>query len=517
MRTPLSEVRRASALPNRGADGAGMSLRKRANERRLSGGPLGLLASLLAAGLALAAPSAVAERASSYAVVVSRQTADDPTWKVVVDALRAKHAARLVTFTNSIRETLPALQRQFPRYVGFVARPEAVTREFVVEAHRLARRLDDDPYTDCLWGIVTGYDADNALRIARQAAPLTIHRVAAGTELAMDMVEEGVWHCELNRGKMVEKKPGQPAAELKGPDDTTEALVNALNDYRADLFVTSGHATERDWQIGFRYKNGFFKHAGGRLFGEDTQGRRFPVQSPNPKVYLPVGNCLMGHMDRPDCTATAWMNSAGVCQMLGYVQPTWYGYMGWGVLDYFVEQPGRYTFTEAFFANHHALVHRLVTSFPELADAETDVNGRSATPPRLTDAARAAGLTLNDARGLLFDRDLVAFYGDPAWPARMAERPRAFEQTLDERAGAYILQIQPNRGADSFKPINTNGSQRGGRPFLAYLRHRVRDVKILEGAELNPVVTDDFILVPNPRVCDPARGYRVRFTAKPRS
>jgi zinc protease len=44
----------------------------------------------------------------------------------------------------------------------------------------------------------------------------------------------------------------------------------------------------------------------------------------------------------------------------------------------------------------------------------------------------------------------------------------------------------------------------------------VTDVRIIEGADLNPVVTDDFVLVPNPRVCDPARRYRVVFQAKPR-
>ena len=76
-------------------------------------------------------------------------------------------------------------------------------------------------------------------------------------------------------------------------------------------------------------------------------------------------------------------------------------------------------------------------------------------------------------------------------------------------------EVKPNRGADSFKPINTNGSQRGGRPFIAYLPHRVRDVKVVAGAELNPVITDDFILVPNPGQCDPAKSYRVVFTASP--
>ena len=41
-------------------------------------------------------------------------------------------------------------------------------------------RLDDDPYGDCFWGILTGYDATNALRIAHCRDPLIIRRVAAG-------------------------------------------------------------------------------------------------------------------------------------------------------------------------------------------------------------------------------------------------------------------------------------------------------------------------------------------------
>jgi len=329
------------------------------------------------------------------------------------------------------------------------------------------------------------------------------------------MVEEGVWYCELNQGKMVTKEPGQEAAEQRAPNDTTQALVETLNDGRVDLFITSGHATERDWQIGYRYANGSFRCADGQLFGLDTRGQRFPIRSPNPKVYLPVGNCLMGNIDRRDCMALAWMNSAGVHQMLGYTVPTWYGYLGWGVLDYFVEQPGRYTFTEAFFANHHALMHRLATYFPDVLNEPSGDTGRPRTRPALSEAAQAAGLTPADAVGLVYDRDVVAFYGDPAWQARMAERPRAYEQTLTLAGDEYTFEIKPNRGADSFRPINTNGSQRGGRPFVAFLPQRVTDVRIVEGADLDPVVTDDFILVPNPRVCEPAKRYRVIFQAKP--
>ena len=132
---------------------------------------------------------------------------------------------------------------------------------------------------------------------------------------------------------------------------------------------------------------------------------------------------------------------------------------------------------------------------------------------KLTDQALAAGLTANDARGLLYDRDTVAFYGDPAWAARMADRPKYFEQTLTVKGDTYTFSIKPNRGADSFKAVDPNGSQRGGRPFIAFLPHRVRDAKIISGAEWKPVITENFILMPNPGVCDVKRDYRVVFTA----
>jgi hypothetical protein len=462
--------------------------------------------------LALAASA----KPPGYAVVVSRPTRADAGWNQVVEALREKHDATVVVFDTDVSEILPTLRTQFPRHVCFVAQPMEATRAFVAAVHRLTRRLDDDPYTDCFWGILTGYDAANALRIAQQREPLTVHKVAGGTEVALELCEEGVWYCELNQGKMVKKEKGGQPKVLQGPEDTTEALVQTLTDYRADLFVTSGHATEHDWMLGFRYRGGFFKCAAGQLYGEDTQKRKLPIRSPNPKVYLPIGNCLMGHIDGPDCMALAWMNSTGVCQMIGYTVTTWYGYAGWGCLDYFVEQPGRYTFTEAFFANHAALIHRLQAFFPDVVSAEVDTNGRPASPLQVTEQARAAGLTANDARGLLYDRDTVAFYGDPAWVARMAPQPTAWNQTLTESKGVWTLEIKPNRGAETFAPINKNGSQRGGRPLVQFLPQRVKDVQIIEGAEFKPVITEDFVLVPNPTTCDPARRYRVVFRAAAR-
>ncbi len=447
--------------------------------------------------------------AVDYVVVVSESNG----WPDVVDELVKKHNAKVVRYDQTVTDSLAELTELKPRYTCFVARPTEVTRQFVADVHSLTRNYDDDPYSDTFWGILTGYDQAGALRIAKHARPLVVRKVASGTDIAWEMCQQGVAYDELVKNKMVRKQPGGKAIESKGPDDTTAALVAALNDYRADLFVTSGHATERDWMIGFGYRNGRFTSKAGQMVGLDTAGRTIEIDSPNPKVYLPIGNCLMGHIDGPDAMALAWMNDVGVHQMIGYTVPTWFGYMGWGCLDYFVEQPGRYTLAEAFRANHHALMHRLLGGFPELATAEVRP-GAMVRPATVGQKAKAAGLTAMDGAGLLHDRDTVALYGDPKWSATMADAPKAWDQTLAELGGVYTFTIRPNRGANTFKPINTNGSQRGWRPIIHFFDDRLTDIELTEGADLEPVIADDFLLIPNPRHCDPARAYVVKFKAR---
>jgi zinc protease len=451
-----------------------------------------------------------------YCIVVSKATAGDADWQPVVAGLREKHRADVLVYAKSPDETLPALRRLMPRYIGFVARPSEADREYVADAHHLTRQLEDAPYTAALWGIITGYNSAAAMRIVREKTPLVIHRAAAATEIELPVCDEGLWYCELNQGKMVHKLPGGKPERQKAPNDTTAAIVDMLNDYRPQLWVTSGHASERDWMLGYRYRNGTFRCQDGQLYGLDTHQHRFDVHSDNPKVYLPVGNCLMGHIDGRDAMALAYMNTAGVRQMIGYTVTSWYGYAGWGMLDYFVEQPGRYTLAEAFVANEAALMHRLATYFPGQEKAKPDMRGPRGSGGELSDAARMAGLTSMDLEGLLYDRDVLAFYGDPAWEARMAPGPLAWDQKLSIANGRYQLDIKPLRGEKSFEPINTNGSQRGGRPFVQFLPERInpRSVRIEEGGDLNPLITGRFVLVPNPGKCDPARTYRVVFRAK---
>jgi len=450
--------------------------------------------------------------AADYLIVVSHKTSENDTWAKVISALKKKHSAEVTYYKKAVEESLPALRKSFPRYACFIATPEETSKDFVKGIHRMTRRLDTDPYTDLFWGILTGHDAANALTVAKTSDPLVIRNSLACTEIALDRCERGKWFCELRKGHGVTKEQGGDIKDIKLPQDTTSRFVRELNEGKPDLFVTSGHATERDLQLGFRYRNGVFRCKDGSLFGSDLSGKRHAVNSPNPKVYMPIGNCLMGHLDGPDSMAAAFLESAGVRQMMGYVEVTWYGYMGWGCLDYFIEQPGRYSFTEAFFANHHALIHRLETCFPKNdSQSNTKVTVHSRKPSAY---ARKLRLGSNDARGLLFDRDIVAFYGDPAWQANMADGKRNWEQTLTKNNDEYSFSISPKLGPGSYSPVNENGVQRGYRPFIAFFDKRLTEAEVVSGQELNPVITDTFILVPNPPSNKPAKPIEVVFRAK---
>lgn len=416
---------------------------------------------------------ALVARAVDSVVLVSAPTRYDEGWAKVVAALEAAHGSQVLVFRASPAETQEELRRLQPRFVTWVARPVELGPNAAVVMHRLARENDADPYEDFQWGVVTGLDAAQALKLAAPGKPLTIRTVGAGTSFAMECVEEGYWFSEFQAGESWEKAAGGVPRQVAGPKDSTAGIVDRLNAGHTDLFITSGHATEHDWQPGYRYRNGTFGHQEGVIVGKALDGTVHRLASANPKVYLPIGNCLMGNVPGGDCMALSWMASGGVRQMVGYVQPTWFGYAGWGVLDYFVEQPGRFNLGQAWLANHHALLWRL----------------------QEVEAGRAPAA---DRRGLEFDRDMTIFYGDPHWDARLAPGPLRWRETLATLpSGDVEWTIMPAAGPRTFAPVDTNGSQRGGRPLIAFLPRHAAGWEVVAG-EGKPVAADDFVLLPNP-------------------
>ena len=123
-----------------------------------------------------------APAASDYAIVAGPGIADDPQWSAVVEALRESHpGARVIRYRDSVREALPALRGAAPRYVAFVDRPERIGRDYIIELNRMSREADRDIYADYLWGVITGYDAEAALRMVRNAREPLVIRSAVST------------------------------------------------------------------------------------------------------------------------------------------------------------------------------------------------------------------------------------------------------------------------------------------------------------------------------------------------
>ena len=408
-----------------------------------------------------------------YAVVATQSVLDDENWVKVVDALKERRSAQFNVKTFTWNDELQKnLAEFFPKYACFVVKPEEASVEQLETIWKISRALDDDPYGDLLWGIITGYDYEDALRLAR-VEDMTVERALGGTSIALKYFKSGIAFDEGKKNhRKVKEEGGEPEDRDDAPDDTTKAIADALND--AQLFVTSGHASERNWSIGYSYKNGFFLAKDGKLIGKPSNGDAFEIHATGSKIHLASGNCLWGHIDKPDCMALAMIRNANVDTFVGYVVPTWFGYMGWGVQDYYIEEPGRFTVAEAFFANNQALLNLL---------------------------ERPEGLSAQSKEGLRFDRDVVVLYGDPAWRNPLQEQESGWkqelksEQTEDGRT-LWTLTITPLQGDASYRLVDGNGSERGGRPFFQFFPARVADPVIVENAGLDVVAVDDFILVP---------------------
>ena len=456
---------------------------------------------LLSVAISMRAESVSPAAQGSYAVVVTHATHDLPEWRHVVDVLRAKHDADLVVCESSLLEAGAALRTIAPNYACFVARPEETGRSVVVGVHRLTRALDNDPYTDLMWGILTGYEAADALRIAERREPLIVKRAASSMGAgAFKDLDGGFASNERKPHVFSYKRDGGEVMVTEVNPDPAKALAEAFNTTPPDAYVTSGHATERDWQIGYNVKAGQFRCDKGQLYALSTDGQRYDITSPHPKVYLPVGNCLIGHIPRADCMALAWMHTGGVDQMFGYTAVTFHGYMGWGTGRIFQKQGGQYTLAEAFYLVNQSLVHELRTRFPDKAGIDFDRYDHDA----VGHLAEKHGISEKTLMGHLWDRDSVAFYGDPAWSARWSPKPQPITQELQEHDDVFTFRIV------------SHGDGKWGRyPVFAFLPDRIRNVTAITCShEVVPVVTDNFILVPLTGKRGTNETVEVRFRAE---
>jgi hypothetical protein len=370
---------------------------------------------MLVAGLVVAAcgfTSPAADPTGRYAIVVKKDVAAGP-WGKVVQYLETKHQGKTFAYEKTPDDVRKAVGAYHPRWVCFVCLPTENFPAFAPLANKFCRTLDDDPYVDAIWGILTGYDPDHAIGLAK-SEPVVINRAFTKTQGDwLNWVTEGDYVTEWskNKGELGKKTAGKEVSLSKAggpvsdPDDA-KFIHKLLTEDKFDLIIGSGHGGHGDWMLMYPRGQGFLRAKDGQL-AMKAPGVDLPLSASRPKVYWAVGNCLTGVVNDnrhsfKDSYALAWMKN-GAKQYIGAVQSTWYE-LNWSMADWFLKQEGRWSFSESLF---------LLRQYSQYLLAENLVAGR-------------------DRQGTEFTDGIFVLYGDPALDARVKKTcDPALDESLD--------------------------------------------------------------------------------------
>jgi hypothetical protein len=425
--------------------------------------------------------------AQRYAIVVSEATNNMTGWDEVVDSLVARHNGQVFTWQDSLRQVQSALAAYMPDYVAFVGRPfQDINVQYVETVWDMTRNLDADPYGDAIWGVVSGYDYSDAMRIVQNQV-LELRTVLGGTSSTWDSwFYQGISTFEAQYNRIRFKIPDtsliiDTLCPQRCPDDRCTLLVNYINDgvndtilgYSlqgpVDYFITSGHGNVNVWQLHYPTPGleGYFRSNVGQVFGEPWAGTNRYINSANPKVYNAMGNCLVGNPNNANYMSYCWLHSGGAIAMTGYMPSTVYGYMLWGLGGLFQMLQGTHTYAEAFFVNNQELLFDRMNSTPG-----------------------------TDPNGLDYDRDACCYYGDPAADIRMFPwRDPWWDQGVDVVTGGEFdtITFWIEANYDSVDP-GFSGTSGRRHPF-AFLPNRYDSSVVIDSNCLHAVITDNFVMM----------------------
>lgn len=468
--------------------------------------------------ICLFACSAVPEQ-TDYVVIAGKGVEGDTAWYPVVKTLAEKHRAKVLAYRESPEELREQLRRIRPRYVALVEKPENLGRDYVIGMHRLSREMDEDIYADFLWGIITGYDAQNAMNMVNNSTePLVVHdAVATIMELHpakwfdcyawVDDHDKGLWGEKSSREDSVVTYRIEPQQVLR-------KFYDIYGEVQPDLVVTAAHATERNLEMPFSLGN--IKAKDGVLYADFPNDPQNLKESGKRKVYFAVGNCLIGNVNNtPESMAVAWMNSGNAATMIGYVVTTWHGRNGWGGLKYWLTTPGRYSLAEAIYLNQQDLIHQLQGWSPKLTTLNYPFDAKNEFAEGRKVIIDSTGLVpTHDQLGFLHDRDVLAYYGDPKWDVRLQEIPEESDYSvateIQEKKCVVTITTSEAFNLERMKGDGFKQEHVLDLPFSYFFPERINNPRLAAGQNWNVAVDENFLLIYDPAF-EPGKTYTVEL------
>lgn len=442
-------------------------------------GKAGTLLVLLCLFCIFAAPVTAqwtAERGSfRYAVVVRDDTYLEADWAEVVDSLVAKYSAEVFTYSGSIYNIQYPLSLYAPDYIAFVSEWDNATATFVDTVWKFGRGLDDDPYGDAIWGIITGYYASDALRLATGPEGFDVETVLGGTT-SCDLTHypRGISTSESTYGLYYTKALNSPEAvtHTDGPTDRTQWLVDCLNADSINIFVTSGHGAHYQWQMHYPTSGdeGYFRSygiSGCQALGRTNAGDTLHINSDNPKIFFGLGNCQIGKITNFNSMALGWLHTAGAYFYTGYViNEGSYSQQHGGTKAYF-ERQAHYTWPQAYYLANQALYYDKYNGTPGAGGAP-DLNGSALYGDPAMEARVPIGVGVYDT--LLYSEDVVVDSTDTPWEVTVT----------------ITMNIEGSPGYTS---------KWGYRSPIVLLPIRARDITVVSHNCKDVVVTDNFAIM----------------------
>jgi hypothetical protein len=320
----------------------------------------------------------------TYAVVISKTAYADAGWKTVADSLLKKHnrtESRLFTWNTSVNDVKNDLAAFMPTFIGFIARPVTeCNTAFVAAASQLSRSLDTDPYGDAYWGVITGFQASDALRAISES--LLIKTVVLGSngiayEPPLQRYYQGLgMPCESytktdylfpNVGGQiysVEQRPESQedrvnlvakwlnAATLNIPVSGKGSIAGTF-----DCLITGGHGNVNVWQMHYSDAGteGYLVSSNGQLTGTPYSGSSIAINAPTPKIYWHASNCLMATPDNINNWVYAAFHTGHAVQLFGFIPEASTGdeFMAWGLFDRTTKFAGKYTLPQCHFISNN--------------------------------------------------------------------------------------------------------------------------------------------------------------------